>query len=60
MFFVNLNLEGAWITFNPIANFAVNWDIRDWRLLGVASLNLLLAQALGDRLLIGHGLEGFQ
>ena len=59
-FFVNLDLEGVQITFNPIANFIVNWDIWGWRFLGVASLDLLLPQALGDYLLIGHGLKCFQ
>ena len=46
-FLVNLDLEGLRISFNLIANFIVHRDIGNWRLLGMASLDLLLPQPLG-------------
>ena len=41
-FIVNLDLEGARITFNLIANFISDRDIRNQWFLGVTSLNLNL------------------
>ena len=47
---INFYLESPRLTFNLLANLAVNRDIRNWRLLKIAAFNLAFTKSLGDHL----------